>query len=100
VKGCSAKEEGFPPYVPGLQQLLEAAPQQDLFLVVVLVPPPDASSGVRFFVLSHEDALQEWNSLSDTRKDGKPYDQGPLYWGLYLRQNIEPHEGKWDKLPN
>ena len=99
VNGYTAKEKGFPPYIPVGKDFLEASLQQDLFLVVVGVPAPAAPAGMRFFVLSHGDALREWNSLSDETKDGAPYDQGPFYWGLYLKKNIEPYEGQWDKLP-
>jgi hypothetical protein len=94
-----AGKKGFPTYIPVGQAFLEAPSQQNLFLVVVGVPAPGSDVDVRYFVLSHEDALQEWRTSSDTTSDGQPYDQGPLYWGLYLKNNIERYESKWEKLP-
>ena len=99
VNGYTVKEGGFPPYIPVGEDFLAAPLQQNLFLVVVGVPAPSASSGMRFFVLSHADALREWNGLSEETKDGVPYDQGSFYWGLYLKKNIEPYKEQWGKLP-
>src|SRR5208283_3449796 len=93
VKGTSSKN-----FVLIQEAFFNAPLQQDLFLIVVLVPPANAISASQFFVLSHADAIREWNSLPDTKKDGTPYASGGSYGGLYWR-NIKPYEGKWEKLP-
>jgi hypothetical protein len=67
--------------------------QKDLFLVIVLVPL-DEVSPLRFFVLSHDDAKQEFSIMPKIKKDGNPVDSWGLNWGSITR-----HEKKWAKLP-
>jgi len=72
----------------------EAHLQQELFLIIVLVPPA-ADTSLRFFVLSHSDAQQESSKMPTRKRDGRLYQNGSgLNWG-----SIKPYEDKWDKLP-
>jgi hypothetical protein len=70
--------------------------QENLFLIVVLVPPLPQPFGPKFFILKHADAIEQWKKYT-TKRDGTPYSASSadgLYW-----KDIEPYEGKWDALP-
>jgi hypothetical protein len=92
VKGLSGKTS-----VWIQRRFLTAPKQKNLFLIVVLVPPPpEPYVGPRFFILTHAQAIQRWSAY--TKKDGTPYSSTSgdgLYW-----KDIEPYEGKWEVLPN
>lgn len=78
-----------------IQEAFFQGNEQDLFLVVVLVPV--GGCAFRFFVLSQHDAIREWSELPAVRRDGTPFakgQEGGLYW-----RNIEPYEDQWEKLP-
>jgi len=69
--------------------------QSDLFLVVVLVPPLGNASQLRFFVLSHADAKNEFSKMPTHKRDGRPYVTGfGLNWG-----SIKHYENAWHKFP-
>ena len=69
--------------------------QQDLFLVVVLVPPLGDDSLPRFFVLSHSDAKNQFSKQRTFKRDGSPYKiAGGLNFG-----SIKPYENAWGKFP-
>jgi hypothetical protein len=69
--------------------------QQDLFLVVVLVPPLDKDSPFRFFILNHADAKNEFSKMPQQKRDGRPYLNGAgLNWG-----SVKPHENAWGQFP-
>jgi len=70
--------------------------QPSLFLVVVFVPPPADNSPMRFFVLSHQDAVNEFAKMRKEHKDGTPYVEG---WGLNWG-SIKGYENAWDKFPS
>jgi len=87
----------------------KADPQENLFLVVVLVPKSEGHSksegncGFRFFVLSHKEAISEslkvteaLNSLPGTDGQGRHIEEHSrgLNWG-----SITPYEGHWETLP-
>jgi len=89
VKGIS-NPNGF--YID--KSFFEGDTQQDLFLVVVLVPT-DIDSSMRFFVLFHADAKSEFSKMPTHKQDGRPYDNGAgLNWG-----SVKPYENEWSKLP-
>jgi hypothetical protein len=76
------------------KSFFEGDAQQDLFLVVVLVPT-DVDSSMRFFVLSHADAKSEFAKMPTHKKDGRAYDKDEgLNWG-----SVKPYENKWSKFP-
>ena len=92
VKGIS-NPAGF--YVQ--KSFFEAPPQDTLFLIVVLVPKPGDNSAMRFFILSHKEAIIESDKMPKSTRDGRPigqHDDG-LYWG-----SITPYENNWNKLPS
>jgi hypothetical protein len=63
------------------KSFFEGDAQDDLFLVVVLVPQEDASP-IRFFVLSHGEAKNEFAKMPTHKRDGRPYINGSgLNWG-------------------
>jgi hypothetical protein len=89
VKGISSPN-GF--YID--RSFFEGPAQEELFLVVVLVPLKH-NLPLRFFVLSHADAKLEFSRMPTHKRDGRPYNSGfGLNWG-----SIKPYEAKWDKLP-
>jgi len=59
--------------------------QNDLFLVVVHVPPPDSEGHLRFFILTHKEAQDAYRS--------RPGSTG-LNWG-----DLKNHEHQWAKFP-
>ncbi|MGA2228719.1 MAG: hypothetical protein ABSH41_30155 [Syntrophobacteraceae bacterium] len=68
--------------------------QPDLFLVVVIVPP-DEDLAMRFFVLSHFDAVEQFKQMPTHKRDGRPYLTGSgLNWG-----SVKGYENRWDKFP-
>jgi len=77
------------------KSFFEGDTQQDLFLVVVLVPPIGNDSQFKFFVLSHSDAKDEFLKMPTHKRDGRPYISGfGLNWGLVKR-----YENAWPKFP-
>jgi len=91
VKGSSGKTGVF------IQTAFFDEPaQENLFLIVVLVPPLPDPFGPKFFVLTHAQAIERWKKYM-TKKDGTPYSPSSAD-GLYWR-DIEPYEGKWETLP-
>jgi hypothetical protein len=89
VKGIS-NPNGF--YIDKF--FFEGEAQQDLFLVVVLVPT-DVDSSMRYFVLSHADAKSEFSKMPTHKQDGRPYENGAgLNWG-----SVKSYENKWGTLP-
>ncbi len=78
------------------KSFFEGSIQPNLILVVVLVPPPDDNSPMRFFVLSHQDAVNEFAKMRKVKKDGTPYEEGfGLNWG-----SVKGYEKRWDKFPS
>jgi hypothetical protein len=77
------------------KSFFEGDTQQDLFLVVVLVPPLDKDPPFRFFILNHADAKNEFSKMPQKKRDGTPIvkDWG-LNWGPVAR-----YEDAWDKFP-
>jgi hypothetical protein len=89
VKGIS-NPNGF--YID--KSFFKGVVQEDLFLVVVLVPKTD-SSPFRFFVLSHAEAKKEFERRPTHKQDGRPYEKGSgLKWG-----SVKPYENSWGKFP-
>ncbi|HPQ44219.1 MAG TPA: hypothetical protein PKZ42_08315 [Syntrophales bacterium] len=89
VKGISGSY-GF--YVQ--KEFFERYSEEELFLVVVLVPKDEQTSW-RYFILTHEDSRNEFAKTRKTKKDGTSYTSGfGLNWG-----SITPYENKWDKFP-
>jgi hypothetical protein len=90
VKGISTKNAFWVQ-----KTFFDAVRQDDLFLIVVLVPY-DVESAFRFFILSHHDAQQAFSKMPTEKKDGRPYEGGSgLTWGV-----IQPYENAWNKLPD
>ena len=89
VKGISG------PYAFYVQkEFFERYSEEELFLVVVLVPNDEQTSW-RYFILTREDSRNEFAKIPKTKKDGTPYVSGfGLNWG-----SITPYENKWDKFP-
>ena len=73
----------------------EGGIQLNLILVVVLVPLPGDNSHMRFFVLSHQDSVNEFAKMRKVKKDGTEYVDG---WGLNWG-SITEYENRWDKFP-
>ena len=89
VKGLS-NENGF--YID--KSFFDDPVQENLFLVVVLVPKEDAPP-FRFFILSHLDAKNEFAKMPTLKRDGREYPNGAgLNWG-----SIKSYENKWGKFP-
>ena len=78
------------------KHFFEPETQDNLFLVVVLVPRRDENAPFRFFILTHAEAKEAFASMRKVRKDGKPFKEGceGLTWGV-----VKVHEARWDKLP-
>lgn len=89
VKGLS-NPNGF--YID--KPFFERPSQENLFLVVVLVPKL-AESPLRFFILSHVQAQMEFKKMPTHRQDGTAYEDGSgLNWG-----SIKTYENAWNVLP-
>jgi hypothetical protein len=90
VKGIS-NPNGF--YVQ--QSFFDSPAQQNLLLVIVLVPKPNDDSPVQFFVMTHAEAIAESEKMPKFKRDGRPYEKGSgLNWG-----SITPYKNAWYKLP-
>jgi len=90
VKGISAAN-AF--YID--KSFFEGDIQPDLFLVVVLVPPIGNDSRLKFFVLSHSDAKEEFSKMPTHKRDGRLYISGfGLNWG-----SVKRYENAWTKFP-
>jgi hypothetical protein len=92
VRGCSRTN----PVNIG-EDFLDVPERQDLFLIVVLLPPPGSDVAPRFFLLSQPEAAEEWRRLPNNKPDGSTYD--PSWFYSLSWRCIEPYEGKWEKLP-
>jgi hypothetical protein len=82
-------------FVPIGKDLLEAPPDESLYLFVVLV----ASTGdvpFRFFILSHSEVVSLWATAPKTKASGEPYAAG---WEGFRWPTIQPRESAWGKLP-
>jgi hypothetical protein len=63
------------------KSFFETHPDEDLFLVVVLVPINN-DSPLRFFLLPHVDAICEFKKMPTRKRDGRLYENGSgLNWG-------------------
>jgi len=89
-----AKGTTNPSFIRTGNKILEMDLDEDLFLIVVIVPPNE--SPFRFFVLTHEEIRQERLSQPQTKRSGAAYVPGHdgLRWAT-----IQKHESRWDKLP-
>ena len=78
------------------KRFFEMATQDNLFLVVVLVPDSEDDAPFKFFILTHAEAKAAYASMRKVKRDGTPYKEGfeGLTWGV-----VKAHEGMWDKLP-
>jgi hypothetical protein len=76
------------------KSFFDGAAQENLFLVVVLVPKDEAAP-FRFFVLSHDEAKKEFKKMPTHKKDGSVYEKGSgLNWG-----SVKPYEDSWGTFP-
>jgi hypothetical protein len=78
-------------------QFFSTQTEEDLFLVVVLVPRRIKDGGFRYFILSHHEAKEAFAKLPTHKKDGRKYDpnESGLTWG-----SITPYENAWPTLPD
>src|SRR5712691_8006666 len=67
VKGLSGRN-GF--YID--KPFFEGTTQDDLYLVIVYVPPLGTDSAMEFYVLSHAQAQNEFSKMPTHKKDGRP----------------------------
>jgi len=89
VKGISSKNAFY-----AQKHFFDAPTQNNLYLVVVLVPR-DNELPLQFFILTHKEAQQEFKSMRKMKKDGRPYESGfGLNWG-----SITPYKNKWATFP-
>jgi hypothetical protein len=90
VKGTSTKN-----FVLVQKRVLEAATDDGLVFVVVLVPP-DSAEGIQFFVLTHAEVQAAHRAQPKTKRSGDPHKPGfeGMNWG-----QVVAHESRWDKLP-
>ena len=76
------------------KSFFDAPGQENLFLVVVLVPK-DVALPFRFFVLSHAQAKTESAKLPTRKRDGQPFVvEGGLNWGSF-----KSYENAWATFP-
>ncbi len=68
--------------------------QKYLYLVVVVISVDD-NSPFSFYILSHEEAQNEFNKLPITKKDGSPITQFGLGW-----TSVKRYKNKWDTFPH
>lgn len=70
-------------------------PADDLYFVVVMIPP-DPALPFEYYFLTHAEACALHAQHPQVRKDGQPYKPGGdgLAWA-----EVRPHRGRWDKLP-
>jgi hypothetical protein len=89
-----AKGTTKPDFIRTKKRILEMDLQEDLFLIVCLVPPDEAP--FRFFLLTHEEVRKERAAQPLTKKSGDPFVPGHdgLKWA-----SIQKHESRWDNLP-
>jgi len=91
VKGLSNRN-GF--YID--KSFFEGVTQDDLYLVVVYVPPLSTADPVEFHVLSHEQAQREFSKMPTHKKDGRPYPSGSgLNWG-----SVVAYKDAWHAFPS
>ncbi len=89
VKGISG-EYGF--YID--KSFFEGKTQQNLFLVVVLVPPLGDDAPFRFFILNHTDAKDEFSRMPQRKRDGSRQPNPGFNWG-----SVNRYENAWGKFP-
>lgn len=91
VKGLSNRN-GF--YID--KSFFDGSTQDDLYLVVVYVPPLGSPGPMEFHVLSHAQAQHRFSKMPTHTKDGRPYLNGSgLNWG-----SIRPYKDSWDTFPS
>jgi hypothetical protein len=104
ILGAAASGDPFKIQVKGIthrnaffvqKRFFEMPTQENLYLVVVLVPGKDPEAHFRFFVLTHAEAKECFERMPKIKRDGTPLKEGfdGLTWGA-----IKPHEGRWDKF--
>ena len=78
------------------KKFFDAPTQNNLFLVVVLVPLNQPEKPFRFFILTHGEAKFAYSHMRKLKRSGEPYKDSEtgLNWG-----EIKNHEGRWDKFP-
>ncbi|MBW3538930.1 MAG: hypothetical protein KY476_01545 [Planctomycetes bacterium] len=89
------KSASTPNFVPIGKAWLEAPPDDNLYLIVVLVSAR-GQSGFRFFILSHPEAVSLWANVPKTKPNGEPYASG---WEGFSWTMIQSREDAWTTLP-
>ena len=92
VKGISKKENG----VWIKKSFFDGQPQRDLFLFIVEVPGQDKKEPFQFFIMTHKESKEAFDSTRKVKRDGTPYKKGNegLNW-----KDFKNHKDRWDKLP-
>lgn len=79
------------------KDFFERKTDNNLFLFIVVVPKMDKSKdNFQFFILTHEEAKNAYNTQSKNKRDGSKYKPGNE--GLGVR-DYKLHRDRWDKLP-
>jgi hypothetical protein len=81
-------------FVPVGKARLETNPDDNLYLIIVLVP--SAELPFQFFIMSHPEARTIWADVPKVKPNGEPYAAG---WEGFGWRTIEKHENSWEKLP-
>ena len=90
VKGLSNRN-GF--YID--KSFFEGPPQEDLYLVVVHVPPLGKDGPMEFYVMTHAQAQAEFSKMPTHKRDGRPYERGSgLNWG-----RVKNYKDAWKSFP-
>ena len=89
VKGISG-EYGF--YID--KSFFEGRTQENLFLVVVLVPPLGDDGRFRFIIRTHAEGKDEFSTMPQRKRDGSPRPNPGLNWG-----SVNRYENAWGKFP-
>ncbi len=78
------------------EKFFDGNPQSDLFLVVVYVPKIETEGPMEFYILKHEQAQDEFQSLPQKQKDGQDFKAGTsgLTW-----KSISNYKDEWNAFP-
>jgi hypothetical protein len=88
------KSTAKPQFIFIRKSFLESPPEDDLFLIVALLPGSDWD--YEFFILTHAEAAEIWENDPKVRRSGKAYDSADegIKW-----KELPLHVDRWDKLP-
>ena len=90
-----AKSTAAPTFIRTGRKIFELPLQNNLFLIVALLPY-NRDPGFSFFIFTHDELRHIWQETSRKKRSGEAYVEG--HEGLTWRA-VEAQKDRWDKLP-